>query len=174
MRPHIMWGLATLLFGCGTAPEATSVPTSQEQESTEPANDKDHRQREDVDLPNCDCPPTKKKTTAAPDDQEELDEDPSNTSESNDNVWYVPGPVSWQAAKSKVPRGYHLPSRAELIAAVDAGWFLDSGVSVGSVWSTTTVSGTPEWAWRVNLTDGYLDGVDKISSMSVVYLRNRN
>jgi len=168
-----MW-VAALLLGCGTAPEATSVPTSQEQESTEPVDDKSPRRPpENVDLPNCDCPPSKVTPTAST-ENDDYDEDQSNASESNDDVWYMPGPVSWQTAKSKVPRGYHLPSRAELIAAVDAGWFLESGVSVGSVWSATTVSGTSEWAWRVNLTDGYLDGVDKNSSIPVVYLRNRN
>src|SRR5690606_635593 len=70
------------------------------------------------------------------------DEDSSEAIRDQDsslNVLYLPEPMSWYEADAHVPHGYHLPSRAEIIAAIDAGWFVKSAQTIGSVWSSTSV-----------------------------------
>jgi hypothetical protein len=174
------------LLGCSVeVPDPKTEPTETEQETTD-----DEGERETGD----DQPMPAKEPKSPKKDQEEgdpevqvdvdvdvtvnttvnnRDDDDSERAALGEPTHFNPKAMTWAEAVEAAPEGYHLATRAELVAAYHAGDFDWSKNQVIRVWSADAedVTDVPQ-AWCFGLYNGATHMVDADLGMQALYVRD--
>lgn len=86
-----------------------------------------------------------------------------------DSARYNAADLTWNQAKDAAPAGYHLASRAELLALIDAGSLVKLGADKAELWSSTEES--KDIAYFVDGDSGRVARMGKAMIMQAVYVR---
>ena len=104
-------------------------------------------------------------TDAAATDTGTSSNDPAGTSTSKSDVHindddsgkmiFEPKIRTWYAAEAAAPKGYHIPTRAELLQAFDAGELKDYDSPSLTVWTADVASDRPDYFFWFRIQDGF-------------------